>query len=142
MKSKKTMYYALSFTWGILMTIVGGCAAAFLTLVKKVKPIKYGPCWCFVYGTGWGGVSLGPVMIMSEGNAKGLHTKNHEFGHSLQNCIYGPLFPLIVALPSVCRYNYRNHLEKKGTPPTTDYDAVWFEGQATKWGYKCIEYFN
>jgi hypothetical protein len=27
---------------------------------------------------------------------------------------------------------------KKGLTPPTDYDAIWFEGQATKWGEKYI----
>ena len=28
----------------------------------------------------------------------------HEFGHTFQNCLFGPLFPLIVAIPSAIRY--------------------------------------
>ena len=92
---RKTLFYVLSFTWGIIMTIIGMCAAAGLRIIGK-KPTMYGPCLCYVVGTGWGGVSLGPVMIMSEGNAKGTHTKNHEFGHALQNCLWGPLFPFVI----------------------------------------------
>ena len=138
---RKTLYYFLSCTWGILMTFCGAVAAAALC-VCGYKPTKYGPCWVFIVGDGWGGVSLGPVMIMSEINAKGTHTRPHEFGHSLQNCLWGPLFLFVIAIPSVTRLMYREHQTKKGTPPTTNYDDIWFEGQATEWGNKCISHFE
>lgn len=138
---KKAGYYFLSFTWGGIMTIIGMLAAAVLLSIGK-RPEKYGPCWAFVIGNGWGGVSLGPVIIMSEANAKGTRTRPHEFGHSLQNCLWGPLFPFVIAIPSATRLMYRNHLIDKGTPPTTNYDDIWFEGQATEWGNKYIKYFQ
>ena len=128
-------YYALSFTWGIIMTLIGMLVAGVLCLAGK-KPTKEGPCWCFVVGKNWGGISLGPVMLMSPANYKAGRTVGHEFGHSLQNCIWGPLFPFVIAIPSAARYWVREFQQNKGTPPTTDYDAIWFEGQATKWGDK------
>ena len=133
-------YYALSFTWGIIMTAIGMLVAGVLRLAGK-KPTKEGPCWCFVVGKNWGGVSLGPVMLMSPANYAAGRTVGHEFGHSLQNCIWGPLFPFVVAIPSAARYWVREFQQNKGTPPTTDYDAVWFEGQATKWGDKYFDKF-
>ena len=133
-------YYALSFTWGIIMTLIGMTVGGILTMLGH-KATKHGPCWCYVVGTGWGGVSLGPVIIMSEGNAKGTHTKNHEFGHSLQNCIWGPLFPFVIAIPSATRLKYREMQQKCGRPPKTEYDDIWFEGQATEWGNKYITKF-
>lgn len=137
---KKTLYYFLSFTWGGVMTLLGMLTAAAL-YVCGYKPTRYGPCWVFVVGNGWGGVSLGPVMIMSEANAKGTRTRPHEFGHSLQNCLWGPLFPFVIAIPSATRYWVREFQSKKGTPPTTDYDDIWFEGQATEWGNKYFDKF-
>ena len=137
---KKTLYYALSFTWGIIMTVIGILAAGALR-IAGVKPTKEGPCWCFVVGKNWGGVSLGPVMLMSPANYAAGRTVKHEFGHSLQNCIWGPLFPFVIAIPSATRLKYREIQQNKGTPPTTDYDAIWFEGQATEWGNKYFDKF-
>ena len=137
---RKTLFYVLSFTWGIIMTIIGMFAAAGLRIIGK-KPTMHGPCLCYVTGTGWGGVSLGPVMIMSEENARGTHTKNHEFGHALQNCLWGPLFPFVIAIPSATRLKYREAQEKKGIKLETEYDDIWFEGQATEWGHKYIDKF-
>lgn len=133
-------YYALSFTWGIIMTAIGMLVAGVLRLAGK-KPTKEGPCWCFVVGKNWGGVSLGPVMLMSPANYAAGRTVKHEFGHSLQNCIWGPLFPFVIAIPSAARYWVREFQYNKGTPPTMDYDAIWFEGQATEWGNKHFDKF-
>lgn len=132
---KKTLYYLLSFTWGIVMTAIGFLVGGVLTLFG-CKATKEGPCWCFVIGDNWGGVSLGPVMLMSSANYAAGRTVKHEFGHSLQNCIWGPLFPFVIAIPSATRYWVREFQRNKGTPPATDYDAIWFEGQATEWGNK------
>jgi hypothetical protein len=55
----------------------------------------------------------------------------------LQNLIWGPLFPFVIAIPSAIRYWYRElKYYRKGLYPDTDYDSIWFEGQATKWGNK------
>jgi hypothetical protein len=67
----------------------------------------------------------------------GEHTMAHECGHGLQNCIWGPLFPFVIAIPSAVRYWYREFLHKHNKAKYVllpDYDAIWFEGQATKWG--------
>lgn len=45
--------------------------------------------------------------------------------------IWGPLFPFVIALPSAIRYHYQNWRSKKGLE-NKPYDAIWFEGQATK----------
>lgn len=137
---KKTLYYLLSFTWGIIMTAIGFLVGGVLTLFGH-RAIKEGPCWCFIVGDNWGGVSLGPVMLMSPANYAAGRTVGHEFGHSLQNCVWGPLFPFVVAIPSAARYWAREFQRNKGTPPTTDYDAIWFEGQATEWGDKYFDKF-
>lgn len=137
---KKTLYYLLSFTWGIVMTAIGFLIGGVLTLFGN-RAIKEGPCWCFIVGDNWGGVSLGPVMLMSPANYMAGRTVKHEFGHSLQNCVWGPLFPFVIALPSAGRWNKFRILRKKGIKPTEEYDDAWFEGQATEWGNKYFDKF-
>lgn len=129
--NKKT-YYILNFTWGIIMTLIGGVVALWLICRYKLKPTRHGGCLQFTFRKNWGGVSLGLVTIVQEGATD--HTKDHEFGHSIQNALYGP-FQVILSLASATRYHYRNRVIKsrpgKTLPP---YDAFWFEAQATKWG--------
>lgn len=132
MRINKTLFYALSFTWGIIMTFVGIVAELFL-VVTGHKPKKHGLCYHFEVGNGWGGVNLGIVFITAANPSE--HTKNHEHGHALQNCIWGPLMPFVIALPSAVRYHIRNFQQKRGKK-LKSYDSAWFEGQASIWGDK------
>lgn len=123
----KTWYYILSCTWGILMTLAGALVAGIL-LVAGYEPHKNIYGWYFECGEGWGGFNAGPISIVSKNPHK--HTLQHEFGHSIQNCIFGPLILPYVVIPSVCRYWYRT-IKNITSPP---YDYAWFEGQATMFG--------
>lgn len=132
MKNKATILF-LNHTWGIIMTLIG-YAARLVFLCKGVKGISRGFVKVYKVGIGWGGVSLGTTVIVAHDS--GEYTISHEVGHGIQNAMYGVLFPFIVAIPSFIRYHYRERLYRKGIRPKTSYDAIWFEGQATKLGRK------
>jgi hypothetical protein len=134
MRNNKKLFYTLSFTWGIIMTFVGVVAALCL-VVTGHKPKKHGWCYYFEVGNGWGGVNLGIVFITASNPSE--HTKNHEHGHALQNCLWGPLMPFVVSLPSATRYWKRYFQQKQGVK-LEPYDSVWYEGQATAWGTALI----
>ena len=136
MIKNKATFYALSFTWGILMTLVG-CLAAIVLLCAGLKPKKYGYCWHFEIRNVSGGLSLGPFFFTSR--VASSHTKNHEHGHGLQNCKYGP-YMIVISIMSVGRYWYRElKYHRKGITPPTAYDDAWYEGEATKLGTEFIE---
>lgn len=142
MIKNKFLFYFLSFTWGLPMTLIG-CVAAVVLLVAGHKPHQYGYCCCFEVGNGWGGLSLGPIIIVSKSHSD--HTKAHEHGHSIQSCWLGFLMPFIVGIPSVIRYWYREWLayhnwEKYSKLP--EYDAVWYEGSASSLGHRFIDWYN
>lgn len=138
----KILYNFLSFTWGIIMTLIGGIAAL-VALCCGLKPFRHGGMIGFAFGEGWGGISLGRVLFCSKDCRNSTHLLNHEFGHSFQNAWWGPLFPFVVGLPSMIRYWYREFkYYKKGVTPPTAYDDIWFEGQATYLGDRYIEYYE
>ena len=94
-----------------------------------------------VIGEDWGGVNFGCFFLCCENSTNDDHLRAHECGHGIQNIIFGPLMPFIVAIPSAIRYWYREIIwrknkEKYWTLP--EYDAIWFEGLATNWGEKYI----
>ena len=134
----KTQFYFLSFTWGIILTLIG-LIIAFVLICCGKKPEKWGGCLLF-RTKGFDGLNLGIVMIVGQGASE--HTKNHEFGHAIQNCKYGPATPFIVHIPSVVRYWYREikYYWRNLTPPTA-YDDAWFEGEASKLGTEAIKYW-
>jgi hypothetical protein len=132
---KKFLFYFLSFTWGLPITLIGLIVAIFLILLGY-KPNKYGLCWYFCVGKNWGGLNLGLVFITDQRNNP--HTKIHEHGHGVQNCIFGPLMPILVCIPSVVRYWYREWLVRSGRKKydeLPDYYSIWFEGSATALGH-------
>ena len=125
------------------MTIIGLIVTAFCILFLKGKVHKNGWSYIVEIGGNWGGLDLGAVALCGGYTTKTpdenwfQHTRRHEFGHSFQNIIWGPLFPFVIAIPSAIRYHYQNYRSKKGLP-NKEYDAIWFEGQATRWGTKMI----
>lgn len=123
------LFYLLSFTWG-LPTTLAGCLAALFVRLCGVRCRRVGYCFCFRTGHGWGGFSLGIFIFVCEEAT--VRTLWHEHGHGLQNCVFGPLMPFAVSIPSAVRYWYRRlKKDKSALPP---YESVWFESQATRTG--------
>lgn len=137
---KKTLYYILNLTWGLILTLIGFLVALFLMIFKRMKPSKYGPCWHFEFGRYWGGVNLGLVFLTQKDADK--YTKDHEFGHSIQNAIFGPFTLILVCIPSVVRYHYRSIKERCGGKLKTGYYDIWFEKQASELGEKYIDRYS
>ena len=186
--AKIVLFYILSFTWGILMSLVGSVVVLAL-LATGHKPKKFHHVIYFEIGEDWGGVELGPFFLCCKGSS--LYTKQHECGHGIQNVWFGPLMPFIVCLPSATRYWLREQKTKEAKKKFSfilcgivaaiaivlflipfitqlywtivfpvlmivydliillwllfieipkyeikapDYDAIWFEGQATELG--------
>ena len=106
---KKTLKYIgfwlVQCTWGIVMTLIGALVTLVLIIAGK-KPKHLGPVVYTEVGKYWGGLELGGFFLVCENS--GSHTKLHEAGHGLQNMIWGPLFPFVVAIPSATRYWLRN----------------------------------
>lgn len=137
-------YWILQLTWGIVMNIAGVMATLFCLVFLKGRIHKNGYGFITEVGGNWGGLSLGAFALC--GNYSTLneywfaHTRKHEFGHSIQNMIFGPLFLFIVAIPSAIRYWY-DVLEKNHKSERDDewYDSAWFEGTASRWGTKWVD---
>lgn len=131
----KWLYYLLQFTWGIVMNVLGVLVFAVLIIFGRKRPKKFKNCWYIVVGKNWGGLELGTFFLIDQNEH--LSTKYHESGHGLQNIVWGPLFLFVIWIPSAIRYQYRElKYHRKGKNPPTDYDDIWFEGQATNWGHK------
>ena len=100
---KTFLFYFISFTWGIIMSVIGSLTTLILLILGN-KPKRYRCAWYFTIGESWGGINLGPCFIVGSCNTSVIP---HEYGHGMQNCILGPLFPFIIALPSLIRAGYR-----------------------------------
>lgn len=141
------LYWLLNLTWGIIPSFIGFFAFLFAVLCRKGK---IHPNGCFIiveFGGNWGGVSFG-YFTFTGGYSQNSpdwydHTRKHEFGHTLQNAILGPFQIFLVDIPSICRYHYMRIERARGTKFSSDwYDSVWFEGTATKYGTKVIDWLE
>lgn len=134
-KLSREQYYALSFTWGIIITLIGCIMAAGLLILGE-RPEKNRLGWVFkVEWVKGAGVSFGPFAVTPQKPSE--YLLKHEFGHSIQNCFLGPFMVILVAIPSIVRFWYREFLHKENGVPYNKmpaYDSVWFEGTATELG--------
>ena len=128
------LFWFLSLTWGLLATFPGLIFAAVLLLCGK-KPERLGPYIYFRVGKNWGGCEMGAIFLRDTTSTE--HVTYHEAGHGIQNLMFGPLMPFIVSIPSFLRYHYRNFVRKffpEKFKKMPHYDAIWFEGMATRLG--------
>lgn len=118
------------------MSLIGAMASLVL-LIIGYKPKKFYHIIYFEVGEDWGGLELGCFFICNKNS--NLHIKQHEAGHGIQNIIFGPIMPFLICIPSAIRYWYREiqvRTGKKKYYELPDYDSIWFEGQATRFGEK------
>jgi hypothetical protein len=131
MKNKKIIL-VLNNTWGIIMTLIG-YVARIVMRCKGVKGEKQDFAMLYRVGYGWGAISLGTTIIVANDQCSE-YTLAHETGHTIQNAIFGVLFPFVIGIPSLIRCQYYNHLQGKGIKPKRSYSSIWFEAQASMLG--------
>lgn len=96
---KTALYILWQCTWGIVQTFVG--AAVLMFNLRRPHRLYHGAIvteWS--YG---GSVSLGMFIFLSERKSTIIKQKLlvHEYGHTLQSLILGPLYLIVIGLPSV-----------------------------------------
>ncbi len=100
---KYTLFYLVQFTWGLPQNILGLCM---LIKHRKCKKEFYHGSLIIYHNGNWGGVSLG-MFIIIRGNAdeNWIHeAKIHEYGHTIQSLILGPLYLFVIGIPSSSMY--------------------------------------
>lgn len=96
------MNKVLSYTWEILQNLV----AKFVMLISKAKPLttyKDAKVYTWIFR---GGISLGEHICVDlktydDNNKSHSDYIKHEYGHTLQSKMLGPLYLFVIALPSL-----------------------------------------
>lgn len=131
------LFWAVQLTWGLLENLAA--SFVFLALVATGhKPKRFHQMVYFEIGENWGGFNLGFVAIVHKNVSES--TLRHEHGHFIQTFMFGP-FQIFIQIASAARYWYREYIYRTDPMKYTtlpDYDAIWFEGQATRFGYKYL----
>ena len=139
----RLLYYILAFTWGALMTILGLIITVILWILKLfVKSITFKKYhWIYYISVGpayWGGIEIG-LMFLRDHASRDSCINAHEFGHTFQNTLLGPLFIFLVAIPSAARYWIREIFPYANKTP---YDSFWAEDAASQCGKYIDNYLN
>ena len=124
---KQLIYRMWQCTWGCLQTLMG------LMLYIRTKGCKR-----FEYkgaiGTVWnhrGGISLGMFIFVSK--ADDARMIAHEYGHTLQSLLLGPLYLLVIGAPSYIWCNVP-YFRRKRKECNIDYHSLYTEKWANSWG--------
>ena len=118
------------------MNIIGVITYFILGKICKYHTYKFRKAFYVVIPQNFGGVSLGMFVVHGE---KNYNLKVHEYGHTIQNLMFGIFTPFIIAIPSTTRYWYRKIKYKLGKELTTGYYDIWFEKQANDLGLQATK---
>ncbi len=130
MKIKRLVFVFLQCTWGILPTLIG--AIFFIRLCRRYPCRRYREC----IDTQWNtrsGLSLGLFLFTpDDGIQDASKIRVHEYGHSIQSIVLGPLFCIIGLisifwgqLPFFARLRAKKNLT---------YTSCFVESWASRWG--------
>ena len=102
----------IQLSWGIIQTVFG--FALFLKFKKCKHEIYKGSILTYVPDD-FGGISLGLfIFVNGTKNENWIEsTRAHEYGHTFQSLILGPLYLLVIGLPSMYWCNNKKMREKR-----------------------------
>lgn len=126
---RRILFYLLQFTWGLSVNLFG--LLAFLCCRKHFRSEPFCNSIVTYLPGDRGGLSLGVFIFLSAHDARRLRT--HEYGHTVQCLFLGPLYWIIVMLPSALWYHFFGAYRAKRQ---LSYDAFYCEHWATAWGIR------
>lgn len=143
---KKLLYYFCQFTWGIVQSLLG-----FMMFLLHIKDKHYTYHGAII--TQWknkSSVSLGAFVFItstpyfSEKYRNKISEKElsqrllvHEYGHTIQSLILGPIYLLIIGIPSTI-WGFLPSLNKKRREKRISYFSFFTEKNANYFGEKVI----
>lgn len=133
---KDFLFYLIQWTWGLPVNLVGGIAYLICTKIKGYRWQHFGYARIVYVPWNGGGLSMGLFIFMKDQHKNKTWTYNcriHEYGHTWQCLLLGPLYYFVIALPSVIWCNCFANYRKKNNIP---YSAVYCEDWANVWGQK------
>ena len=124
----RALFYLIQFTWGLSVNLAG--LLVFLCCRRRSRRERFCNSIVTYLPGNHGGLSLGIFIFISADSSSGTR---HEYGHTIQCLFLGPLYWIVIAVPSIiwchCFAGYR---KKYGI----SYDTLYCEHWATAWGKK------
>jgi hypothetical protein len=127
----------LLLVWELPQNLVGLLAFAIIKSNEQIIYLEKEKYRYFIE-TPKTGVSLGSFIFWTKAGNRFPQLVNdcrmHEYGHSRQSKILGPLYLIIVGIPSLSRVFYRKWYRKKHGHPWENYFNAFPENWADKLG--------
>ena len=125
------IYRIIQWTWGFPQTLCG------YLKYKKLSNLPHEEYKGSIV-TRWnqrGGVSLGMYIFIENNDARKEELIRHEYGHTIQSLILGPLYLLVIGIPSYIWCN-TSYFKNKRINKKIDYDSLFCEKWASHLGDK------
>lgn len=127
-KCKRLLCALIQLTWGLPQTMIGFV----LFLLCRLRGCRAHAVRSAV-GIGWhrtDGISLGLFFFCpaSDFERSAPSILPHEYGHTIQSLILGPLYPLLVLIPSLIWCGlpaFRRYRDRTGTPYAALFCEQW-----------------
>lgn len=134
------IYTILQFTWGIIQTATGFLVFLILTIINPIRKRKYYhgaivSYWKFPFSMG-----CGMFIFFGHHNQDEKYQKEvlcHEYGHTIQSIILGPLFMFVIAIPS-CVWAFTPAFVKMRKEGKKTYFDLYCESWANHLGEKVL----
>ena len=124
---KKALFYTVQWTWGIVQNLIG--LALFLCLIGRRHRLFHGA----VVTTWKLGSSLSLGMFIFTRTPYDLRLVQHEYGHTIQSLILGPVWLFVIGLPSLVWCGCFGKWREKHN---VDYYSFYTEAWANRLGEK------
>ncbi len=123
---RKLLYILWQCSWGCLQSLAG----AFILLLNIKKPHRLYHGAVVTEWSQGGSVSLGMFIFISADKSQDMKQRLlvHEYGHTVQSLILGPLYLLVIGLPSVIWAGlpyFKNRRRRNGTSYYLLYPERW-----------------
>ena len=123
------MYRIWQWTWGFPQTLIGLILAV---RYRRCPRKKVGGALATLHDGDWGGVSLGMFIFIPGGlrPEREASLLSHEYGHTFQSALLGPLYLPAVGIPSFLWANLPRNIRKRSQwqiPYESRYPENWAE---------------
>lgn len=138
-KVKKFLFYLIEWTWALPINLIGLVGFGIFAGYRNCKHERF--CNAVItYVPGrpdWGGISFGTFIFMNPDRDEEFkfNARIHEYGHTFQALLLGPLWFLVVAIPSFIWCNFKPCKEYR-EKNNVSYYWLYCEGWANSWGQK------
>ena len=120
----KKLFTIFQWTWGGIQTLLGGIGWL-ITRPFQTKTSKYRGAVVTIVGENWGGISFGKFIFLSSYLDSEYYIK-HEYGHCIQSLVLGPLFLIVIGIPSICWAMFgEKYRQRTGKSYYSFYTEAW-----------------